>query len=320
MDSAKPPRLCSLLLQRLDQHPIRAISAADAEPFGEAVSEYRRLQLLRFRRALDELDLISVTVDEHGDAAIESGAHDGSRLLDVDFRAVGLQIRRSSGLVGPPLEKLNDKVIHLGQLPDDPHRRVFYLVRTLTDANAIELTLSLKGRAGLASPVILTPTPRDFGLDITRRIALEGVILAAASNLLDEQANTPLALRLTAVGLPTELPPDAIEIDQHGSKARFYRKPLKLEPRDFRVLVELAREAGSDGGFVSVQDLLAAIAEGKAHDALPQGEQVTASVSRLRLALGAAAGLDRLLAQGLIVNDRKGGYRLAIEPGKISLT
>jgi DNA-binding winged helix-turn-helix (wHTH) protein len=319
MISAKPLRLCSLLLQQLDHHPIRAITAADVEPFGDAVAEYRRLDLLRHRRAPDELDLISITIGEQGDAVIDSDAHDGSRWLDVDFRTVGLQIRRASGLAGPPVERLSDKVIHLGQFPDDSHRRVFYLVRLLTDANAIELAMSLKGRTGSASPVILTPTPRHLSLDITRRIALEGVAIAAASDLLDDRAALPLALALAPVGLPAELPPDALEISVHAHTARFHGKPVKLEPRDFRALVELAREAGSDGGFVSAQDLLAAIAEGKAHDAQPQGEQVAASVSRLRSALGAAAGLDRPAAQRLIVNDRKGGYKLAIEREKISL-
>lgn len=319
MDSAKPPRLCCLLLQQLDQHPIRAISAADVAPFGDAVVEYRRLQLLRFRRAPDDLDLSFVTVSEHGDAVIESDAHDGSRWLDVNFRAVGLQIRRSSQLAGPPLEKLSDKVIHLGQFADDPHRRVFYFVRLLTDANAIELAISLKGRAGSASPVILTPTARHLGLDITRRITLEGVTIAAASELLDDEATSPLTLVLAPVGMPVELPPDALEISEHGCRARYHRKMLKLEPRDFRVLLELAREAGTDGGFVPGEDLLTALAEGKVHDALPQGEQVTGSVSRLRNALGSAAGLERAAAQKLIQNDRKGGYRLAIEPGKIFL-
>lgn len=319
MDSAKPPRLCCLLLQRLDQYPIRAISAAEVERFGDAIAEYRRLQLLRFRRAQDELDLIFVTIGEQGDAVIESDAPDGSRWLDVDFRTVGLQIRRASGLAGPPVERLSDKVIHLGQFPDDPYRRVFYLVRMLTDANAIELASSLKGRTGSASPVILTPTSRNFSLDIARRIALEGVAIAAASDLLDDQATLPLALRLASVGLPPEVPPDGLEISVHARTARFHGKPVRLEPRDFRALVELTREAGSDGGFVSVQDLLVAIAEGKADDALPQGEQAAASVSRLRNALGSAAGLERAAAQKLIQNDRKGGYRLAIEPGKISL-
>lgn len=319
MDSAKPRRLCSLLLQRLDRHPIRALTTADVEPFGDAVAEYRRLNLLRYRRAPDELDLVSVTIGEHGDAVVDSDVYDGSRWLDVDFRAVGLQIRRSSGLAGPPVERLSDKVIHLGQFPDDPHRRVFYLVRLLTDANVIELASSLKGRTGTAFPVILTPTPRQFALDIGRRMALEGVVIAAASDLLDDHATLPLTLKLAAVGLPAELPPGALEISEHSSTARYHRKLLRLEPRDFRVLVELAREAGSDGGFVPGDDLLTALAEGKAYDALPQGEQVTVSVSRLRTALGAAAGLERPAAQKLIQNDRKGGYKLAIEPAKIFL-
>ncbi|MCQ4159220.1 hypothetical protein NON00_04695 [Roseomonas sp. GC11] len=308
-----------MLLQRLDQHPIRALTADDIAPFRDAVADYRRLGVLRYRRAPDDLDLVSITIDEHGNAMVAGGAQEGIRWLDIDFRAVGWQIRRSAGLAGPPVERLSDKVVHLGQFPDDPHRRVFYLVRLLTDANVIELVSSLKGRSSTAWPVILTPTPRQFALDIGRRIALEGVAIAAASDLLDEQAALPLVLKLAAIGLPTELPPDALEMSEHSATARYHRRGLKLEPRDFRVLAELAREAASDGGFVPGDDLLAALAAGQACDALPQVEQVTVSVSRLRTALAAAAGLERPAAQKLIQNDRRGGYRLAIEPGKIFL-
>jgi hypothetical protein len=320
MESAKPPRLCSLLLQRLDHDPIRAITEAEIEPFGDAVAEYRRLQLLRYRRPPDELDLLLFTFGDEGDAVVESDTHDGSRWLDVDFRAVGQQIRRSSGLGGPPVERLSDKVIHLGQFPDDAHRRVFYLVRLLTDGNAVELASSLKARTASASAIILTPTSRQFSMDIARRIALEGVTIVAASDYLDDQATMPLALQLASVGVAMELPADALEISEHTRAACFHGKFVKIEPRDFRVLVELAREAGTDGGIVPAQVLLEAIAEGKTPDELPQQEQVGASVSRLRLALGGAAGLGRHMAQGLIVNERKAGYRLAIEPNKIFLT
>ena len=170
------------------------------------------------------------------------------------------------------------------------------------------------------SPVILTPTPRPLNLDIARRIALEGVTIAAASDLLDDQATFPLALCLASVGVPMELPPDALEISVYARTARFHGKPVTLEPRDFRLLVELAREAITDGGFVPADDLLAALAEGRAHDAQPQNEQVAASISRLRMALGSAAGLGRAAAKKLIENNRQGGYKLAIDPKQIFLS
>jgi len=309
-------RLSQLLLRQLDRHPIRALADAEVNSFGEALAAFRQAGLLRYRRAADDFDSCSIAVAENGELVIEGETPSGQRWLDIDFRSVGVQARRAAGLVGPPLERLNDRIIHLGQLPGDTHRRVFYFVRLLNDANALDVALALKGRSSAALPIIVTPGTRELALDIGRRLELEGITVASAINLLDEEAPAPIALKLADVGLPKQVPPDALEIDEYARTAHFHRTTLDLEPRHFRMLVVLAREASTDGGIVPADDLLAAVAEGKDEDQQPQPEQVAVAASRIRKALRAAAGMQPDDKRELLKNDRKGGYALAIDKRK----
>ncbi len=284
---------------------------------GEAFAAFRQAGVLRYRRAADDLDLCSIAVADDGELVVEGEASGGHRWLDIDFRSVGMLVRRTAGLVGPPLERLNDRIIHLGQLPGDIHRRVFYLVRLLNDANALDVALALRGRSSGTLPVIVTPMTRDLALDVGRRLELEGITVASAIDLLDEQAAVPMALNLADVGLPKQAPPDALEIDEHAQTAHFHRVRLELEPRHFRMLVILAREAATDGGIVPPDDLLAALAEGKDEDHQPQPEQVTVAASRIRKALRDAAGMQPDGKRVLLKNDRKGGYALAMDKRKV---
>ncbi len=226
--------------------------------------------MLRYRRAEDDLDLCRTSFGDNGELVVEGATSDGHRWLDIDFGAVGAQARRAAGLAGPPLEKLSDRVLHLGQLPGDVHRRAFYLVRLLGDANALDIALALKGRSSGTRPVIVTPVQRDLALDVGRRLELEEIAVVAAISLLDEQAAVPIALRLVDAGLPKQRPPDALEIDEHAATALFHRQLLDLEPRHFRVLVALAREASTDCGIVPPDALLEELAKGKDLNEQPQ--------------------------------------------------
>lgn len=310
-------QLSQLLLRQLDRHPIRALAEAELVSFGDAFAGFRQASLLRYRRPEDDLDLCRTDFAENGALVVEGVTTSGHRWLDIDFGALGAQARRAGGLAGPPFESLSDRVIHLGQLLGDVHRRVFYLVRLLSDANALNIALALKGRSSGARPVIVTPVQRALGLDVGRRLELEGIPVVAAINLLDEHAAVPIALRLADAGLPAQRPPDALEIDEHVGKALFHRQPLDLEPRHFRVLVALAREASTDCGIVPADALLEALADGKDQDQQPQPEQVAVAVSRIRAVLRAAAGASRDGKGQVVRNDRKGGYALTVEKRKV---
>ena len=310
-------QLSQLLLQQLDRHPIRPLKEADVASFGDALADFRQASMLRYRRAEDDLDVCRGSFTDYGDLVVESVTPDGHRWLDIDYDAVSVQARRAGGLTGPPVERLSDRVIHLGQLPGDVHRRAFYLVRLLTDANALDVALALRGRSNGTRPVIVTPVERALALDIGRRLELEGIPVVAAASLLDEQAAVPIALRLADAGLPEQRPPDALEINEHAGKALFHRQPLDLEPRHFRVLVALALEASTDCGIVPADALLEALADGKDQDKQPQPEQVTVAVSRIRAVLHAAAGTSRDGQGQLFRNDRKGGYALKVEKRKV---
>lgn len=273
--------------------------------------------MLRYRRAEDDLDLCRTGFSDNGELVLEGVTSDGHRWLDIDFGAVGAQARRAAGLAGPPLERFSDRVLHLGQLPGDAHRRAFYLVRLLGDANALDIALALKGRSSGTRPVIVTPVARNLGLDVGRRLELEGIPVVAAIGLLDQGAAVPIALRLADAGIPEQRPPGALEIDEHADTALFHRQLLDLEPRHFRVLVALAREASTDCGIVPPDALLGELAKGKDQDQQPQQEQVAVAISRIRAALRAAAGTSADSKRQMVRNDRQGGYALTIEKRRV---
>jgi hypothetical protein len=305
------------LLRQLDRHPIRALPEAELAPFGEAFGAFRQAGMLRYRRQEDDLDLCRTDFSDNGELVIEGTTAGGHRWLDIDFGAVGAQARRVAGLAGPPLERLSDRVLHLGQLPGDVHRRAFYLVRLFGDANALNIALALKGRSSGTRPVIVTPVARELALDVGRRLELEGIPVVAAIGLLDEEATVPVALRLTEAGIPEQRPPDALEIDEHAGTALFHRQPLDLEPRHFRVLVALGREASTDCGIVPADALLEELAKSKDQDRQPQQEQVAVSISRIRAALRSAAGTSADSKGHMVRNDRQGGYALTIEKRRV---
>jgi hypothetical protein len=310
-------QLSQLLLRQLDRHPIRALTEADLVPFADALAACRQANMLRYRRSEDDLDLCSIDFTDSGDVALEGITPGGHRWLDIDFEAVGAQARRAAGLTGPPLEKLSDHIIHLGQFANDIHRRTFYLVRLLTDTNALNVALALKGRSSKSHPVILTPTRRELALGVSRRLELEGIPVVAAIELLAEKAATPIALRLAEVGLSDQRPADALEVNDYAKTSLFHGQPLNLEPRHFRVLVALAREASTDCGFVPADVLLQELADGRDPDEQPQQEQVAVAISRIRAELRAAAGRPPNSRVQMLRNDRQGGYALTIEKKRV---
>lgn len=310
-------QLSRLLLRQLDRHPIRALPEAELAPFGDAFTAFRQAGMLRYRRPEDDLDLCRTGFGDNGELVIEGITSGGHRWLDIDFGVVGAQMRRATGLVGPPLERLSNRVLHLGRPPGDVHRRAFYLVRLFGNANALDIALALKGRSSGIRPVIVTPVARDLALDVGRRLELEGIPVVAAIGLLDEEAVVPLALRLAGAGIPEQRPPDALEIDEHAGTALFHRKALDLEPRHFRVLIALAREASTDRGIVPADALLEELAKSKDQDRQPQQEQVAVSISRIRAALRTAAGTSADSEGQMVRNDRQGGYALTIEKRRV---
>lgn len=328
MASGNRTNLAKLLLQQIDSHPIRALSVADLVEFGDVVADFRQLGLLRYRRQADEYDAISVEYTADGEVVLEAaeelpqrpGTEPPLRWLDVQFRRVALQIRRAAQLTGSPLEVLNERVVRLGQIGTGPRTRNVFLVRLLRDKNALDTVLAIKTRSGAGLTLVLTPTFQALSPDILRRIELEGVALAAVSELLDDTQGQPFALRLEEVGLPSQevVPPDALEIDMQSGAVIFCGNSVSLEPRDYSVLVVLAREAEDGSAVASFEDLHDAIAEGKAEDKAPKKEQVTASVSRLRQHLGTAGGLDPKASKQLIINVRAKGYRLQVKHIRIS--
>lgn len=104
--------------------------------------------------------------------------------------------------------------------------------------------------------------------------------------------------------------PDLLEINPMALAATFGGRAIQLEPRDFRVLHVLVREA-DDGDAAATRDDLYLALVGKDHAKAPVGdEQVDKAISRIRRTLCEARGHPRSMGTKLIIAIRGHGYRL----------
>jgi DNA-binding response OmpR family regulator len=311
--------LVILLLRQLDRHPVRALSACTVQHAIHLVDDLRRRGILRYRPPLDEGDLMTAELadDEEVELRVEGEVCSDERTLDIDVRALALEIRRCSGLGGSALEVLNSKVIRLGSLPARPYPCTFYLVRLLDDRTALDIALSVKGRNGDGRVVLVSPTSRELRPDIMRRLAAEGIELVSAEDRVACAEGLHLQLALHDLVEPTtdQVPADALEIDKHAQRAFFHGHELRLEPRDYRVLARLAAEVDAGGAPVPNEDLLAALAGSDDPNRQPQEEQVASSVTWLRKVLCAAGGYPATDGKVLLRNQPGRGYLLS-PPGQ----
>lgn len=108
-------------------------------------------------------------------------------------------------------------------------------------------------------------------------------------------------------------------VNQLGVTATFHEMPLTLSRRDFQLLLVLVREANDGGAAALREDLYRALTEYDDEDIPPGDEQVDKSISRVRGALCAAAGITRAEGRKLIVAVRKHGYRLTVPRSRIQI-
>jgi hypothetical protein len=108
----------------------------------------------------------------------------------------------------------------------------------------------------------------------------------------------------------TSADPDLLEVHPMAVSAAFGGRPLPLEPRDFRVLAVLAREADDGGAAATRDDLYRALVDDDSADAPIGDEQVDKSVTRIRAVLCEVAGCPRDHGRRLIAARRGHGYIL----------
>jgi hypothetical protein len=193
MSSASLDNLLRLLLQRIDRHPIGGldgIDLADCEP--QLINDLLSTGILVEVRPLDEID--GLLVQRFGEELVAlSTTGDGLsvpidpaalRRFEIDVDRLCASIRQSNRLSGPPLQRLSNRVILLGDYSETGLRRRVFLVRLLRDDNALETVFSLQPRADDARLTILTPTQRPLSPDLRRQIWSETAAVLAIPDVL----------------------------------------------------------------------------------------------------------------------------------------
>ncbi len=323
-------RLSRLLLQQSDRHPVRAVNGHDLVGIpAELVRQFMRLGYLVQNEDLGDADGWVLHRDEDRVVAVESGSGGGHRShdalavesYDIDFLEICRAIRRNSILEGPEVGTVGTRSVFLGATGKGPRRHEYYIVRALPPSQAQEMLLAVRALAMAGCPVtVLLPTPRDLPNDLLRCLAAEKVSIAFVSDQLTLRSTKPFAIELPTSGASTgaaELP-RRLSLDTEGRMALFDGVELKLAPREFAVLVDLANEATDLGGFVSRERISAAISAASGKDDSFE-EQVDKAINRLRDAFRKDRRITAEDRASLIETKPKVGYRLVLSVSDIQV-
>jgi DNA-binding response OmpR family regulator len=329
MASTFPADLALLPLRQSDRHPIGALDGRDlahfAKCFVDRLLESGVLVERAGLRAADDLEVqaidgspVGFSLD--GQELAEEIDPQALRLFEIDVLALCKAIRRANGFTGPPAERFSQRLFHLGEQRVGGRRRSVFLARLLRDHNALDTVLAIRIRADGRQIVVLTPTAPGLALDTARRIDAEGVVFAAISETLKPAARDPFTITIpsspSAQG--EERATARLVVDTTGHTVRFDGREVLLAHREFNLLVTLANEAATDGGFVGHDTLYTAIEGVRTADgSMANDEQVTKSASLIRKALADAADLSGSERTALIESKRKAGYRLRLEPSDV---
>jgi DNA-binding response OmpR family regulator len=327
MDSGSPAALSRLLLQRSDRHPIACVNGEDLAEFAATV--VRQFELLRIliERA-KPTDLDTVVFQPVGDlvAAVSLDGEDETIFVgdstvqqyDIDFIALCRQLRAANRFEGAPVEKISSKVVWLGALGSGSRRQEFYVARNLRAQNALEVALGIKARSSGAL-TILTPTERNLSHDVLKRLSADQITIATIADTLRNDSRALLTLSLPQSRTASARSATSrLNIDVEGHRAIFDEREVTLARREFNVLVLLANELTDQNGIVSRERISETIREVTGNKDVNE-EQVDIVISRLRGALGKAAGIARKTAAPLIENKRGIGYRLTIPRDVVSI-
>lgn len=329
MVSASPHDLIRLLLRRSDLHPVGALDGRDLTGTdGSIVDRLLEAGILVERARLETADDLEVQVVDGTPIGFspdgqELGAEIDPEMLrqfEIDVPALCRALRRANELSGPPVERLSPFLYFLGEQRAGGRRRSVFLARLLRDDNALEVVAAIRARASNRPLVILTPTAPALRLETAQRIAADGVALADISESLDAGAPDELTITLpsAATAQADNEATARLTIDTTGHIVLLDGFEVTLAVREFNLLVTLANEAATEGGFVDHDTLYAALdGAGTGSGVTANDEQIAKSVSLLRAALSDAAGITGAERSALIRNKRKVGYRLGLKPAEV---
>jgi hypothetical protein len=325
MGCVSPVELIRLLLRLSDRQPIGALDGLDLAAFAPAFLD-RLLEtgVLVESAPLREADGLVVQVVGRAPVAFSVDGRDltecvhpeALRRYEIDVLVLCKALRHANALNGAQVERLSHRLFYLGDHAAGGRRRPVYLARLLRAENALDTAFAVRGRSGPSEIVMLTPTVRPIGSELTRQLAHARVAVLAISEILSAGSKDPFALSIPIARLCVGTDPASggrLVVDVLGHTVSFDGRAVNVAVREFNLLLALANEAGNDAGIVTYDTLYTAI-QGvpTATDRLPNDEQIAKSVSLLRTALAVAAGLSRDERRTLIVNKSKIGYRLGL--------
>jgi hypothetical protein len=338
MASADRVDLMRLLLRQIDRHPPGAIDGVDLANADPSLVE----RLLSDRILTEEPPLEDIGPSQRSQDdlprpiwrrggetlafSVEGSA--GPERIDprelvhypIDIIQLCRAIRNDNQLSGFGPEVLSPRTVLVGWRSAVAGRRAIVLCRLLRNSSAYEDVHMLASRLDSDRLILLTPTERVLGVDISNSLRDRGIEIVPAELALIGAAGRPFALQLEGWRPAVRSDPTvALLVDTRGQRAFFFGHELELRSREFKVLIELARSY-ANGGYVSRDRLYRVmypnLGEG---DARSYDEQVADAVSRLRAAFKRAAKAAGRSIGKIIESKRKVGYRLAQEIGPVQI-
>jgi hypothetical protein len=328
MTFANAAELIRLLLRQSDRHPIRAIGAAELEPYDPRfVRSLRNLGILADREdeRNDGIAVFQVVGDELIVVDPETGEcerYDDAldiQSFDIDIAALCRAIREQSGLKGPGPVAISARIWRIGRHEQHGRTAEICLVRRLREETAQEIVDHGRGAIDTETPVALIGLGDcDLPTEVARQLDGLRLTVARAVDLLRDDPDRPFALDLGRVRVRTgQRAPDArLQIDRIGRRVIFEGIEIDIEPRDFDAFALLAEEAMAAGGWVSKEALAATLQASTGRESNP--EQVDRCINRLRDAFRKNKRLDAVPSNGFIDRKSKVGARLGLASSGIA--
>ncbi|MCX5478017.1 hypothetical protein OSH08_03315 [Kaistia geumhonensis] len=328
MTFANAADLIRLLLRQSDRHPVRAIGAAELEPYDP-----------RFHRSLRNLGVLVPRIDLPDDGGSVFGVIEGSLIVvdpetgecerhddaldiqtfDIDVAALCRAIREQSGLTGPGPTAISSRIWRLGRYQQHGRVAEICLVRRLREETAQEILDHVRGAIDTETSVALVSLgSSEVPTVVARQLDRLRMTVSCAEDLLRDDPVRPFALDFGRVRLAAgKHAPDArLQVDRIGRRAICDGVEITVEPRDFYALVLLAEEAMAAGGWVLRDSIAAALQSSTRKDS--NLEQVDRCINRLRTAFKRQAVSTDAPTKAFIETKPKVGYRLTFVSSEIA--
>jgi DNA-binding response OmpR family regulator len=328
--------LLSLVLQRIDRHPIGELDGLEVERFGRpALDLLLEQRVLVQRPALAELDGCPVqwlggrpfVFDLEGEQPPEEIDPRLLTTYEIDIIALSRSLRQANGLGGPPVEAFSNLAWFIGNHGTGNRRRSVCLARLMHEDSAVEVVSIMRAQIGSGPLLVLTPCGAELRRRTLQQLADDRILVIPLIDRLDRAAPNPFVLQSGALTqtVSSARSEGRLRVDTAGRSVTLDGREVSLGRLDFAVFSTLAEEAAHENGVVPRDDLLRMIeAQRSDPDEFAAPENLDNALSRIRRALAEAAGISSAEMRSLIETRRGLGHRLGLkklglEPSDIAI-